>query len=139
MANVRRHGNIVGLWGTLAADGQTPVAETVQAGQYSRPQFVGQFGGDLALYLSSSLPTTITLYAAHSSQLTSEGSDPGRVAPPFSQFYPVFSSDPNLIVNYSFTGAGNVVILVPRFAPGWIMLKTTGGGQIYAGWELATV
>jgi len=138
MADVRRHGNIVGFWGTLATDGQTPLTENVQAGEFSRPQYVGQYGGDFAIYVYSNVANTVTLYTAHSSQLTTEGSDPGRVAPPWNYFYPTAFSDPNLTASYTLSPGVGISLLIPRFVPGWTMLKATGSSQLYAGWELAT-
>lgn len=131
--NSRRHGEIVGFWGTLDSN-DNPVAVAVQAGASSQAQYIGQNVDQFSFLVSVDAATSITLYAAHSSELNSEGNNPDRsVSPPISLFYPVYWNTTQ--IKLTFSGAGTAYVMVPDFVAGWVLLKSSGAANIYAGYE----
>jgi|SRR6476646_4394570 len=134
MSDYRRYGQIVGFWGTLNASG-VPQAEAVLAGAHSRPVYLDTaIDIGLGVLLNVSAATTITVLAAHSSQLSASGDEPDRsTAPADSLFYPVQWNSTSSAL--TFAGAGTASLLIPQFIPGWVKLASSGAANIIAGYE----
>lgn len=135
MSDYRRYGEIVGFWGTLAADGVTPVAEAVLANGLSRAAYLDTAVDiGLGILLNVSAATTITVLAAHSSQPTVEGDEPDRSTPPANNlFYPVQWNATSSAL--TFAGAGTAYLLIPQFIPGWVRLQSSNAANIIGGYE----
>lgn len=85
---------------------------------------------NLAIWITVSGATTISLQAAHRGDMTSEGVHPDANAANWAQVY--YLSDPIQVI---FSGAGSAVLLVPDFVPQYIRLNSSGATTITAGWE----
>lgn len=85
----------------------------------------------LALYITTSGATTITLQASHSGDITAEGLLPDTNSGTWADVTYI-----DVPIQKVFAGAGSAVILIPDFVPGWIRLfNLTAGVTITAGWE----
>jgi hypothetical protein len=135
MSDYRRYGQIVGFWGTISSVTGLPVREAVLAGGHSRAVYLDTaIDIGLGVLLDVSAATTITVLAAHSSQLTSSGDEPDRSTPPAdSLFYPVQWNATSSAL--TFAGAGTAYLLIPQFIPGWVKLSSSGAANIIGGYE----
>lgn len=137
MSDFRRHGQIVGFWGTLNASG-VPQAAAVLSNGLSSAVYLDEATDKLGVLVSVDAATTISLLAAHSSQLNVEGDEPDHsTAPSSSLFYPVQWN--GTVSSIAFAGAGSAYWVIPDFVPGWVMLKSSGAANIIAGYEATAV
>ena len=129
----RRHGLVAGYWGTLDAS-NNPIAAAVLSNGYSKALYMNEATNSFALVISVSAATTISLLAAHSSQLTAEGDEPDHsTAPGNSYFGQVYWN--STAIQIQFTSSGVAYIQVPDFVAGWTMLQSSGAANIWAGFE----
>lgn len=120
----RRAGDINAFWDNVAvgAGGTSNVVEL--------PRGIDH----LALWITVSGATTVSLEAAHSGEVTSEGILPDTNAANWAQI--VYTNVP---VQHIFAGAGSICLMIPDFEPAYIRLKSTSAVTITAGWEAAGV
>jgi hypothetical protein len=135
MSDYRRYGQIVGFWGTISPTTGLPVAEAVGVGGLSRAVYLDTaIDIGLGVLLDVGAATTITVLAAHSSQLSPSGDEPDRsTAPTASLFYPVQWNATSSAL--TFAGAGTAYLLIPQFIPGWVRLKSSAAANIIGGYE----
>jgi hypothetical protein len=87
----------------------------------------------LAVYITVSAATTVTLEVAHHGALTPEGNEPNQASPPASWFTCYYV---NTAVQIAFASAGSAAIIVPDFEPAWIRLSSSAAATITAGHEV---
>lgn len=136
MSDFRRHGELVGYWGTLDATGAPVVAATGTG--FSAKVFIGEAVHSYGYLVNVSGACTVTLYAAHSSQVTVDGDEPDHSTPPGDTlFLPYFYN--GTAIATTFAGAGSAYVQVPNFVAGWTALKASVGVNAWAGYEAIVI
>jgi hypothetical protein len=85
----------------------------------------------LALYITVSAGTTVSLEAAHSGDISAEGTLPDALDA--SSWAPVMYT--NIPIQHVFSAAGSIVLLVPDFTPAFVRLRSLAAVTITAGYE----
>lgn len=85
----------------------------------------------LAIYITSSGATTISLEVAHSGAVNPDGTGSDSNASDWGQLY--YLDTP---IQIAFTSAGSLAMIVPDFEPGWIRLRTSAAATLTAGHEV---
>jgi hypothetical protein len=136
---LRRTGSPTAFWDGATTFNQATNprgGSAVSAAGTSQAVLIPRGGESLALFISVSGASTVSLEAAHHGANTAEGNEPDSKNPPATGlFYPV--SYIGTAVSAVFAGAATICILVPDFAPGWIRLRSSQGPiNITAGYEV---
>lgn len=119
----RRSGSPISLWNNVA----------VGVGGTSTPVEVARDTDQLALFITVSAGTTITLECAHSGAIDSEGEFPDANVGNWGALYYT-----NTAMQLVLAGAGSVSWIIPDFEPGWIRLKSSAAATITAGHEVTS-
>ena len=120
---VRRVGSPTSFWNNAAvlSNGTSNVVELPRGGE------------QLAIFVTTSATTNITVQVAHHGALTPEGNEPDHSTLPSTWFNLYYIDTPCVL---TFSGAGSQVILIPDFEPNWVRLLSSGAATITAGHEI---
>lgn len=84
---------------------------------------------NIAIFVTTSAATTITVSAAHSGDITAQGILPDDAAGVFGPIK--YIADPLTLV---FAGAGSQVLMIPDVAFAFLQLSSSAAATITAGW-----
>lgn len=87
----------------------------------------------IAIYVTVSAATTISVEVAHHGNLTADGQEPDQSSPPANFFQLYYIDSPVQIV---FASAGSAAIIIPDFEPEWVRLRSSAAATITAGYEI---
>lgn len=119
----RRTGSTTAFWNSAV----------VGANGVSTARMVPRGSEQLAIYVTTSGATTITLQVAHHGDLTAAGNEPDESSPPATWFNVSYLNTP---LTLTFAGAGSAAMIVPDFEPAWIRLLSSAAATITAGYEI---
>jgi hypothetical protein len=119
----RRTGSITSFWNNAVVG----VAGT------STARMVPRGSEQLAIFVTTSAATTITLQAAHHGDLTAAGNEPDESSPPTTWFNLSYLNTP---LTMTFASAGSAAMIIPDFEPAWIRLLSSAAATITAGYEI---
>lgn len=88
---------------------------------------------NLALWITVSAATDVSLEASHSGDVTSEGVLPDTNAANWALVY--YVAEPIIV---QFMVAGSACVLIPDFEPAYIRLRSSAAAIITAGWEVTS-
>lgn len=120
---LRRSGNPTSLWNNVA----------VSANGTSNAVELARSADQIAIYITVSGATTVSLETAHSGAVTSEGVLSDTATSDWGQLYYIDTP-----LQIQFTAAGSVSWIVPDFEPGWIRLRSSNAVTITAGHEVTS-
>lgn len=123
MANARRSGSPTSFWNAAA----------VGAAGTSTPVEVMRDADQIAVFITVSAATTVSIECAHSGTVNADGTNTDANANNWGQLY--YIDTPAQMV---FASAGAVAWIIPDFEPGWIRLRSSAAATITAGHEVTS-
>jgi len=117
----RRSGSPIGFWDNVAA-GANSVSTAVE---------VMRDADQLAIFVTVSGATTISVECAHSGAVNDDGTLTDDNASDWGQLYYIDTP-----LQIAFSSAGSISLIIPDFEPGWIRLRTSNAVTITAGHEV---
>lgn len=120
---VRRTGSPTSFWNNVAV-GVAGVSNVVE---------VPRGAEQVAVFVTVSAATTVTVQIAHHGANTSQGSEPDHGVLPTNFFNLYYINTACQIV---FAAAGSIAMIIPDFEPNWIRLSSSAAATITAGHEV---